>query len=45
MEQNIKTGLIKNSSFRFLILEPSSRLPLRNWEFLQTLHQIIQCLQ
>ena len=45
LEQEHKTGLIKNSSFRFLIVEPSSRVELRYRKFLQTLDQIIQCLQ
>ena len=41
LEQGHMTRLIKNSSFRFLIVEPSSRVTLRNQKFLQTLHEII----
>ena len=43
-EQEYKTGLMKNSSFRFPIVE-TSRVTLRNRKFLQILHQIIKCLQ
>ena len=45
LEQEHETVLIKNSSLRLPVVEPSSRVVLRNRKFLQTLDQIIQCLQ
>ena len=45
LEQERKTGLIKISSSRYLIVEPSSRVTLRNRKILQILRQIIKCLE